>query len=354
MTTEWFYSLYEDKETKKLNFHKYNVRDKFNIIICKQTEKGRRFAMFTTPYELMDHNNSVQPDNRCFYEVILGKRARKPYFDIDVDLTHNPETNREVFDSYIEEFVENIKEFVSTYRPKIIVFTSHREDKLSYHIVVDRVYLKTNEDLKIFADKVITDNLKDYIDSRVYNTVQQLRIIGSRKYGKKNVKKIDFMLSDNFYIPKTFKPRDKEIYILVSSLVSITEGCQLLEMDRPKKTNLKRMKGAAEVYDVDLALDALSKQYDNFETKQIRELNGNILVELKSSSRYMCQIHKRYHEHENAFITIKGMMKNVWFDCRRIERHEKHLAPQFICSLFQTKKPNNYRIKFKLDREDEN
>ena len=354
MMMEWFYSLYEDRETKKLNFGKYNVRDKFNMIICKQTEKGRRFAMFADPYKLMDYSNSLEPEDRCLYEVIVGKRARKPYFDIDVDLAHDPEINRKVFDSYIEEFVENIKDFMSTYTPKIIVFTSHREDKLSYHIVVDRVYLKTNEDSKIFADKVLTDNLKEYVDGRVYNAVQQLRIIGSRKYGKKNVKKVDFMLSDNFYIPKTFKPREREIYILASSLVCITEGCKLLEMEHPKKSNSKRMKGAAKVYDVDLALDVLSRHYDNFEPKQIRESNGNILVELKSSSRYMCQIHKRYHEHENAFITIKGMMKNVQFDCRRIERHEKHLAPQFIGCLFQSKNPINYGIKFKLDREDEN
>ena len=83
-----------------------------------------------------------------------------------------------------------------------MVFTSHRSDKLSYHIVVANMYLKTNEDSKFFAEGVMTSKLKLFMDNNVYNKVQQFRILGSRKYGKNNIKKVNFLLSDNFYIPQ--------------------------------------------------------------------------------------------------------------------------------------------------------
>lgn len=328
---EWHYRLYKD-ESKALNFE-YDPGDPENLIICKQGREGRRFAMFSTPAAFLTCSNRTESEDRCYYEVIMGDRPRKPYFDIDIDLSQHSEMTRVQSDALILKFTDNIKTFLEEHDLKILVFTSHRPDKLSYHIIIDKVFLATNEDSKVFADKVLIPEMRQFIDSRVYNKVQQLRIVGSRKFGKDNVKKVDFKLSDGFYIPVSLTPEQREMYILQSSLITITQNRTPLVMKRPVVLKSKRIKH----YDIDDAMDALTKVYSNFEQHQIREYNGTILIELRSKCPYYCNIHKREHHHENAFILIKGMMKNIWFDCRRIESHEKNLGREFIASLFRPK-----------------
>ena len=327
---EWYYRLYKD-ESKALNFN-YDIDDSSNLIICKQAEEGRRFGMFASPQTFHEYSNNTPVEQRCFYEVILGNRARKPYFDIDIDMTKHTDMSQKISDSIVIKFTENIKSCLENFDIRIIVFTSHRPQKLSYHIIVDNVFLKTNEDSKVFADKVLIPEIRKFIDSRVYNKVQQLRIYGSRKFNKDNTKKVDFNLSDGFYIPRKYSDAQRQMYILVASLVTLTERCSLLNV-KPVVLKTKRIKN----YDIDDAMDALEKVYNNFEQHQIKELNGTILIELRSKSSYFCNIHQREHDHENAFIMIKGMVKNIWFDCRRIESHEKHLGREFIGSLFNKK-----------------
>lgn len=336
--SDWKYSLYSNKELKIIHFD-YDFKDDYNIIICRQDSDKRRFNMFPSPLEFKKFESSVMDHEKCFYEVILGKRPRKPYFDIDVSLKDHPDVTTGKMNDLIYLLNENIKELLSEYKPKIMVFESHIETKLSYHIVVDNVVLQTNEDSRLFSEKVLPVDMKEFADTKVYNTVQQLRIINSTKWGKTNKKTLNYQLSDGFYIPKDIKYNKfrKEMFILYSSLVTFTAECSPFKMKHKKAIKPMR-KGNATEFDVDKAMEILNKKYENFKLKQARELNGNILVELVSSCPYHCNIHKRTHENENAYITIKGMMKNVWFDCRRIENYEKKLSPEFIGFLFSPKK----------------
>lgn len=355
--SHWYYSLYrEPKENKVLHFD-YDYKDDYNIIVCRQDSTTRRFTMFKTPVEFKKFESSVADDERCFYEVIMGKRPRKPYFDIDVSLKDHPEIKESRMNYLVDILNENIKDLLIDYDPKILVFTSHRPDKLSYHIVVDKVFLETNEDSKLFAEKVLPLEMKEFADSRVYNSAQQLRIVNSTKYGKNNKKVINYILSENFYIPKDIKLNDfkKEMYILYASLVTFTSECRLYRMEEQKKRKPMK-KGNASDFDIDKAMEYLHKRYSNFAFKQAREMNGNILVELVSDGPYHCNIHNRVHENENAYIVIKGMMKNIWFDCRRIEEYEKKLSPEFIGHLFSPKRKNPLKtdsaIKFSLDMDE--
>jgi len=330
MDQEWKYSLYSNKDLKVLHFN-YDANSE-NLIICRQNEK-RMFSMFKSHTHFFKHLLDLPPEERCFYEVILGKKMRKPYFDIDVSLKQYPDMTKEKCDSLIEMLVENIKETLYEYEPKILVFTSHRPDKLSYHIIVDRVCIIDCEESKAFAEKVLSTDMKEFVDSRVYNSVQQLRIVGSTKYGIDNKKKIDYELSDNFFIPKELVKDNfrKNLYILKASLVTYTTDCKLFRCENKRQRKKSEIpKGLASEFDIPQALKILSKRYKCFEYRQARELNGNLLVELATKEPYYCQIHKRVHENENAYITIQGQFRNIWFDCRRIEQHEKHLSPQAI------------------------
>ena len=336
----WEYSLYKNKEDKVLHFN-YDYKDQNNMIVCWQdvTDYGReirKFTMFKDPIAFMDFEKTIPADHRCFFEVIMGKRERKPYFDIDVSLTEYPEMTKRKMNSLVELLIENIKDFLESYAHKILVFTSHREGKLSYHVIVDGVFLETNEDSRLFAEKVMPKEMFDFVDSRVYNSVQQLRMVNSKKYGKNNKKVIDFSLCDNFFIPKGIRGNslEKEKYVLYASIITFTAFCKKVEMEKKPKTLRKATTGC----EIDEALELLGEKYDNFEYKTAHENNSSILVELVSKESYHCNIHNRVHENENAYIVIKGHMKNVWFDCRRIEQHETDLSKEFIGFLFKKKK----------------
>jgi len=345
--TEWNYSLYNDRISKQLRFP-YNYDD--NLIVCRQINNTRQFGIFKSYTYFQRYQNEIPDDERCFYEVILGKKTRKPYFDIDIDTEYYKDMTQEKADDMIEILIENIKDILYMYTPRILVFTSHRPNKLSYHVVIDGVCFSDNEDSKYFADKVLTVQMKDFVDGRVYNTVQQMRIYGSSKQGKDNKKILNFGLSDNFFIPQDIKLNEfkRENYILQSSLVTFTQNCEHHKFDQRKRKRKNISKGNANEQDVEDAMKLLDTKYKNFTARQIRELNGNVLVELVSEDSYLCKIHNRVHENENAYITIQGAFRNVWFDCRRIEMHEKKLAPQLIGSLGMPKvkppSPNTYKF----------
>ena len=308
--TEWNYSLYNDRISKQLRFT-YNYDD--NLIVCRQIDNTRQFGVFKSYTYFQIFQNNIPEEQRCFYEVILGKKSRKPYFDIDIDTDHYKDMTKDKSDAMIELLIENIKDNLYLYNPKILVFTSHRPNKLSYHIIVDGVCFSDNEDSKYFADKVLTVQMKDFVDSRVYNTVQQMRIVGSTKQGKDNKKILNFELSDNFYIPPDIKSNTfkRNNYILQSSLVTFTQNCEHHKFTDRKKKRKNISKGNADEQDVEDAMKLLHKKYANFTVRQVRELNGNVLVELASEDSYYCTIHNRVHENENAYITIQGQFRNL-------------------------------------------
>lgn len=345
----WYDTLYSSSDTKTLHFD-YKINSINNLIICKQKDEGRMFSLMDDPEVLNSIMEQSNPSQKCFYEIILGKRKRKPYFDIDIDLTRFKVTELQC-DDYIEAFVNSIYDCVSEVCiPKTIVFTSHRESKLSYHIVVSNICLKSNEDSKTFTNMVITEDIKPFIDTKVYSNVQQFRVLGSHKYGKNNIKKINFSLSDNFYIPKNIAKCKKQqiLYSLKMSLISYTKGCVLFKTPSQKKHKvIKTVMMDTNGYEVDEALAELEKIYGNFTSKQVRQINNSLIIELISKTPYYCHIHKRQHDHENAYILIDGnfsFMKNVWFNCRRIEPHEKNLKPLFVCHLVDPCKNKTKKI----------
>ena len=338
----WKYTLYKDRDTKTFHFdYDYEGR---NLIICRQHEK-RMFAMFSNHTSFHNYSLEKPKEERCFYEVILGKRSRKPYFDIDIDIRDFPDMNLEKSNNIVIRLVENIKEYLINEKIKILVFESHRKGKFSFHVIVDGVCLESDEDSKIFADKVLCDDMNLYIDSKVYNSVQQLRIVGSSKWQVENEKKLNFELSDNFFIPKELMNNTfaKNNYILQASLITNTSDCVKLKAfteKSKKKSSTQRCIDSSD--DVEDAMEILNKIYPNFEKRRIMELDGNILVELQSNQSYYCNVHKRYHEHENAFIIIKGHFKTIYFDCRRLEPHEKRL-PEPIGHL-KIQKKEYYKV----------
>lgn len=314
----WEYRLYDSSGPDKTLLFSYDPLSP-QLIVCKEENGFRKFTMFENIEEFYKYQSKIPVNERCFFETIMGNTWRKPYFDIDINLDEDNDIPREDADDMIEELTYNIDNELSNYEKKIIVTTSHTEKKHSYHIIVDGVKLKNPDESRSFARTVMTPKLRKYADTSVYKPTQQFRILGSKKENKDNKKVIDYGLSKNFKIPPDV---NKEMFSLRCCMVTYTKFCR-------EYATLKEILNARNVEMDDYieeAIDMLNTAYPRtFDVRRVKELDGVNYVELSSNNSYYCKIHKRVHDNENAFVKIKTHMtyRKVYFDCRRIEEHEK-------------------------------
>ena len=325
----WEYKLYDSKGPEKVLLFSYDPTSS-QLIVCKEENDFRKFTMFDSLEEFYKYQSKLPENERCFFETIMGNTWRKPYFDIDINLDEDTNMTRETADDLIEELTYNIEKELDSYDIKIIVTTSHTKIKHSYHVIVDGVKLKNPDETRNFARTVMTPKLRKYADTSVYKPTQQFRILGSKKATKDNKKIIDYGLSKNFRIPPDV---NKEMYALRCCTVTFTKFCR-------EYTTLKELLNARNVEMDDFveeAIDMLETAYPRtFNVRRIKELDSVNYVELSSNNPYYCKIHKRVHDSENAFVKIKNHMtyRKVFFDCRRIEEHEKkRLRPLYLGSI---------------------
>ena len=293
-----------------------------NLLICQQL-CSRRYTLFRNFAEFSKYFNSCQEEERCFYEMMREEDGRKPYFDIDIDdVTFN-------YHSMIEE-IKNVLIKMIGDKIKILVFESSTEKKLSFHIVVDGVYLQSYKELLVFFDKVrekLKEEYHQYIDRSVYKSVQQFRIVGSHKYMKTNTKKLRDYLSYKFSIPKKYSKTEisKFNFILASSLVTNISSCRVLCGFQPVAIENNILgQGNATEGDLEDVMKLVYKKYSygDFQFQECKEKNGNLLIVLKRLNCAYCEICKRYHENENPYVTVIGDYRNVTMFCRRKENKE--------------------------------
>ena len=75
----WRRMLYSNKEKKQLWFD-YNWED--NLIVSKQDETSRQFRLFRSHTHFHHYAKDIPENEQCFYEVLMGQKHRKPYFDM--------------------------------------------------------------------------------------------------------------------------------------------------------------------------------------------------------------------------------------------------------------------------------
>lgn len=371
-------------ENKYSLFRTTDIKDG-NIIVCQQL-KFRQFAKFENHVELMKYQQKTEPFDNCFYEIMTEKMKRKPYFDIDIKRYKNTVEEVENSKKMVEKIKENILKVLkeSEADPKkaqILVYTSHTERKLSYHIIVHGYYLKDHRECKNFFEAVSDKcdyNYQGYIDCSVYKTIQQLRILGSHKYFSRNNKVFSKSMSHNFKIPERYLrfPGGEKSYMMLTSLVSNTVDCEHLEgfeyvepdidygrfiflpesdaerlkfldkmikdadseeEEKPKageeldssviKKNKKRIvkiklpgkAGAADDEDLDEVLNIFYKKYPKEAFKFQKSLNydGNLIITFIRRRPTFCNICQRKHYNENPYVKVSGMNRDLYFHCRR-------------------------------------
>lgn len=342
-----------------------------NLIVCQQT-KFRQFAKFENHIEFMKFQTKVESYENCFYEIMTEDMKRKPYFDIDIKRYN--EEDIEEGNKIIKQIKDSIKVVLKEKdadieKAQILVYTSHTDKKLSYHIVVHGYYFKDHHECRNFYNSVSEKcdySFQRYIDCSVYKTIQQLRIIGSHKYQKKNYKVLSKSLTENFVIPERYLrfPKGKESYITLTSLVSNITDCEYLtgfEFIQPDidygrviyltekdaenleclkninsddsdsnspiisknqglvKVKLPGKSGTATDADLDPVLNLFYQKYSNIAFKFNRALNcdGNLIITFLRKKGTMCNMCQRKHYNENPYVKVSGINRDLYFHCRR-------------------------------------
>ena len=272
--------------------------DAKGIVVCHQLEH-RTFAYYRDPVEFYNEMKRYPLEERCFYEVVMGDRFQKPYFDIDVDAV-DPGMERSLLETLTKAVLQDTR-----IRPEdVLIFTSNGDDKSSYHVVINRWVVPNSYSNKVYCGRII-DRLRDHpgvrwIDRLVYKNVQQFRALGSTKYMKDRYKR---PLGEEYdYTPDRF--------LFYRSLVSNSAGCRLFESCEKPKPVYDTIQFTQRAYD---QLKQMPEIIDG--TFSIDAMKDGLVTLIRNNPSY-CRSCDRIHENENPFVTLANG-DTILFHCRR-------------------------------------
>ncbi len=306
-----YYSFLNNKDKRSL-MNCETINEKESIVICRQKEY-REYKHFRNFLELSKELNETKNVDKCFYEVIFGNNDQKPYFDIDITDLNIDHTK------LIMDLKKNILEKYPMIKDKdILVFNSHTTDKISYHVIVDRWILPSYEYVRQFFD-IVTKDLenKEYIDKSMYKSIQQFRLYGSCKFGKKNYKVLDKM--SKWEINLVIKD-EKHYHSLLNrySLVQNTSYCSYLPYDLIRKREFNDISNISdEIIEkiILIVVDTFNKNKDIFEYTHY----DNSFVNFRRLNPSFCECCQRVHDNENAYARLLHNGEVV-FNCRRSKK----------------------------------
>lgn len=374
----WYYRVKKDEslegnkfKTKALieDISQKQLENKF--VVCYVTPNNiKLFTYFENYTDFGLYSVKFPVEKWCFYECIFGTNAQKLHFDIDITLDNEIQMptgydleslslllrNETIMTSI--ELLQDVGVIIN-YNTDILLYSSHGQQKRSYHFIINNYCVLSNEEAKGFYEKVIekigkkypmisNKQLKKWIDHAVYSSFQQFRIVGSQKYQSNRPKKLEkkWLLLDkeinHEYIEKSESIEHEFMLQLEESLVSLTNNCNLLPSfldDKPmkiKSSNIEHIdsvpveiaKQALELY-AKKCCDVLMTDY-RFPYKILKIQGGLILLKRLKPSK--CKICQKNHEHENPYLIL---VKNnngfdVFFNCRRSDTNLPvgHLSPE--------------------------
>lgn len=137
-------------------------------------------------YKIFKHINQYvhMQGDKNYYEIING--WQRLYMDIDILVTEGISIDEVIaFISALE------KHSCLFYGDTANIYSSNTKTKYSYHIIMETKYAPNNIECKekiVEMLKTFDHPYKKYIDMKVYRKNQLLRLMGSSKMGKDNVK----------------------------------------------------------------------------------------------------------------------------------------------------------------------
>lgn len=307
-----------------------------SIIISDQVPFGdkytRKFAAFKNFNEFRRWYGSTLPEERTFFETIPGEDPQKVYFDIDIKPPEGGIDHEGLVISLKTAIVEEVRKFCSDVSSEdIIVFTSTREsdtDKISYHVVLNNYYVvdsRINGELCRRIRGKLKEEFRQYVDI-LYSSLQQFRLLFSRKRETKRIKILCTDLTDLSY--------DNQIDLLRYSLISFVGGCQRINViyddyfylekanrgptTAVRKDFVKKEYISQDIVIPDESIETLSRivreKLPNFQLMDTEV--SNIFHLRRLSNDIPCLECKRIHDNENSYIYV-NRIGSVFFNCFR-------------------------------------
>jgi hypothetical protein len=270
------------------------------------------FTFFPTWKELYNFISSEGIGRMSLYEVIPDE-WQKLHFDLDIidGVCHQDVLEETV--SGIELSFQQLYHQPLNLTHDLLVYESHGNGKYSYHIVIDNYSVSGKKQAKAFYHNVIANmtNYTKYVDSAVYKSNQQFRLLGCCKHNTDRVKK--FVPTWNYKSNIiTYNGSEDSALRFRSSLVSLTSYTRRLpNIDVEPDYSLDDE--YLSLPEVKMVL-RLCAQHINPFPFVLREVKGKIIV-LKRISPSFCNICRRVHQHENPFVLVRN--DSVVFYCRR-------------------------------------
>lgn len=347
-------SCYTKDELSKYFIASLGISQDFNY--GKQNPTANRiFCVFKDYIDFYNYLINYSHDAMSFYEVILGNNHQKPHFDIDIDKNvFTKMYGEENFDEKVQLILDWIirscievlksKKIEIKVNKNILVYTSHSKNKKSFHIIIDKYHHINNHEAKKFyncvmeyffkiCDSVYKDgnfHKSSFIDSKVYSTLQQFRILGNQKRGSNRPKVFNqkFLFEGNVINHiQSEKPRNKNHENLINlskSLVSFVKECTPLPefLTEEEKMAIKGFKNIKIDDDIaKLAFESFKIYWKNNNDSdylpfRFFKIVGQ-LITLKRLSPSKCEICNRIHDKENSYLFV--LKNNVYWNCRRSE-----------------------------------
>ena len=297
----------------------------------KELKNSRIFSVFDSYIELYLYQDQFEPDQRFFYEIILGDFPQKPHFDVDIKLGESFGDSLDLKGELVKnDLLTNIINVMKEHGVEvkidrdILLYTSHGETKRSYHVVIHH-YCHANHDQAGAFYRQVTQQMKpenaQYVDAGVYSSKQNFRLMGSQKMGSYRPKLFcqKFIVGEkefnHVYDAEFRSDKHKKVELLRESLVSWVRDCQYLPSFQTKEEENRKHK-FEEVGDLSNDIIQEAKKLLNRDDFPfvVREIRGNV-VSLRRLRPSFCDACKRIHEHENPYLLIVD--EYVYFCCRR-------------------------------------
>jgi len=280
----------------------YNLQE--GLVVRWETTAGNKYAWFMNHIHFQSGTKNLSQN---FHEVVTGKR--KAYFDID-----KAESIEELYET-AERVCKAVMKIVPECEKKdFFLFSSNSKDKFSAHVILHNFYFSSHLQVKELFNLVCKEmpDKAELLDSGVYSSTQNLRMLNSSKLGQNRPKIHD----ENLVIDGekvVYVPPEPDLYsmeILRISLVGCIYGCKLLpDLYKEGQKEEQDLEGS----DINKAVKLCRERIKDFPFKKKEVVKNNILLQRIRPSQ--CPSCRRVHEHENPYIKVNVL--DVFFHCRR-------------------------------------
>lgn len=340
MSIPKWYPLLIPREDARYSLYSSEIISPNNLIVCKKDNQGfHKYALFDDFIAFHKYWSQLPNHEKTFFEVIRNT-SQKVYFDIDLtteEMSH-------------EKALEKLKKTIILLRKFLLgitkanfciqVYSSHSETKISYHIVIDGIYVANAKQNSLFFKNFTEEISVKYsvlFDPKVYKSLQQFRMLYSQKPGTNRVKKPEQNLFINnkgqdlpLWCNFIRNAKQMSLFLLKSSLITEVSNCEFICF--PEPINYKNYLSVEDGYldidekHIDQALELYREHSKSIPFKVFDiHADGNLhtIVTLKRLGSSYCPLCERNHENENPYLLFWGREINVCIDCRRTQDGQK-------------------------------